>query len=668
MLNVQALVALGRLADLCPSPCGGWLAASVARLEDEGSRYVHDLWRVPLDGGAAIRLTRGPWNDRSPRFRADGALLFLSNRPVGKGPDKGEDQRSQIWLLPERGEPRRLTDEPLGVLDYAVSEAGVIARAPVWPGVVHEKQREHARDVAEKGPSGLRYTTMTVRHWDAWLSPAAPHFISYDLEGGGRRDLTPTADREHRDVDWDLSWDGRTLVSGAAFVDEDRIHSVRLVAIDVPSGHARPLGPTGRVRHQGLRLDDAGKRVATQREQRAPDTLGARSLVVLDLESGAEETWDPSWDRWPVPAAWIDADTLLCSVDEQGRTDLALVGAHEHEALTDAHTYASAQLVRGGSAAGAVVAIRSGLRECPRPVLVPRPATSATTTATATAAPRALADVSGFDPERLASVVSEELFVPTADGKTVHTYLLRPAGEGPFPTVLWIHGGPISHFGDVWHWRWNPLVLLDAGFAVALPNARGSTGYGHDFAAEVWADWGGRCFDDLMRVTDALAARPEVGALAAMGGSFGGYMTAWIGGQTDRFAALVTHAGLFDLRAFYGVTDYPGFFGSMMGARPWEGDLDRHSPHRGVERWRSPTLVIHGERDFRVPIGEALALFEALQAHGVESELLVFPDENHWILKPRNVEQWYGHVLEFLDRHLRPVPRALPDGGPRDPA
>jgi dipeptidyl aminopeptidase/acylaminoacyl peptidase len=190
--------------------------------------------------------------------------------------------------------------------------------------------------------------------------------------------------------------------------------------------------------------------------------------------------------------------------------------------------------------------------------------------------------------------------------------------------------------------------MLEAGFAVALPNARGSTGYGHDWAAEVWADWGGRCFDDLMRVTEALESRKDVGKIAAMGGSFGGYMTAWIGGNTERFAALVDHAGLYDLRAFKGVTDFPGFFSAMIG-----GDLERWSPHRFVDRWKTPTLVIHGDKDYRVPVGEALSLFEALQTRGVPSELLLFPDENHWILKPRNVRQWYEAVIEFLGRHLR---------------
>ena len=198
---------------------------------------------------------------------------------------------------------------------------------------------------------------------------------------------------------------------------------------------------------------------------------------------------------------------------------------------------------------------------------------------------------------------------------------------------------------------------VSAGWAVALPNPRGSTGVSEAFLDGVWGNtWGEGCYADVMAVADALAARPEVDSnrMVAMGGSFGGYMANWIGANSDRFRALVSHAGVFAFSHFHGTTDSPAFWALRMGGQtPW-GDLeeyDRYSAHRFVARWRTPTLVIHGERDYRVPIGEALALFEALQHHGVPSELLVFPDENHWILKPRNIRVWYRTWLDFVARH-----------------
>jgi dipeptidyl aminopeptidase/acylaminoacyl peptidase len=224
--------------------------------------------------------------------------------------------------------------------------------------------------------------------------------------------------------------------------------------------------------------------------------------------------------------------------------------------------------------------------------------------------------------------------------------------------LFWVHGGPIGQWADGWHWRWNPLVAVGAGYAVALPNPRGSSGRGQDFIEGVYNNqWGAACYRDLMAVADELERRPDVdGArMAAMGGSFGGYMANWIGGQTDRFRAIATHASVYHFPAFHGATDMPGFFALELGAHPYGGERDefeRHSPHRFVDRWKTPTLILHGEKDYRVPVSEALLLFEALQLFGVESELLVFPDENHWIMRPRNTRQWYEAIFDFLARHV----------------
>jgi dipeptidyl aminopeptidase/acylaminoacyl peptidase len=212
---------------------------------------------------------------------------------------------------------------------------------------------------------------------------------------------------------------------------------------------------------------------------------------------------------------------------------------------------------------------------------------------------------------------------------------------------------------DGWHWRWNPLLLVAQGYAVALPNPRGSTGFGQKFVQGIWGNvWGDQCYRDLMAVTDALAMRPDIDAqrVAAMGGSFGGYMVNWIGTQTDRFRCLFSHAGVVNMAAFTGVTDHPpDWYLEMGGQDPYRNaqEFDRYAPMRYIHQWRTPTLISHGEKDYRCPVGEALALFEALQYHGVPSELLVFPDENHWILKPRNIVAWYHAVLEYIGRHLK---------------
>jgi dipeptidyl aminopeptidase/acylaminoacyl peptidase len=218
----------------------------------------------------------------------------------------------------------------------------------------------------------------------------------------------------------------------------------------------------------------------------------------------------------------------------------------------------------------------------------------------------------------------------------------------------------MTQFADGWHWRWNPLIPAAAGYAMILPNPRGSTGFGQEFIQGIWNnEWGGACFRDIMAVLDAVCSRDDIDAerVGAMGGSFGGYMANWIGVQTERFRCLMTHAGIYDLGGFTGATDYPSYMYYGLGITPYENPeaFERYSPHRLLANWKTPTLIIHGEKDYRVPIGEALHLFEALCWRGVDAELLVFPDENHWILRPQNIRQWYRVMLEFACKHLLPA-------------
>ncbi|MGE0791223.1 MAG: prolyl oligopeptidase family serine peptidase [Sandaracinaceae bacterium] len=642
MLTPLALTQLGRVASIAPHPDGTCLAVAVARLDDDDAAYVHDLWRVPLDGSAAVRLTSGPWNDRAPIYRDDGSLAFLSNRPLGKRPEDGEDKRSQVWLLPaEGGEATRLTDEPLGVNDFRIAGATLACFAPVWPGVAHERQRAHAKERAEHGPSVLRYARALVRHWDHWEGEAAPHAIAYDLATGGRTDLTPDEDVGLRgDPAMELSRDGRRLaLTPHQLRPDSRLLVTWIRVIDTASGAVlEDIGRDVDAWHHHPRFSPSGRSLAFQRERFQPERVHDSALVVRT--GSAERVLDEGWDRWPIPQAFLDERTLAVTFDDLGEVRIALVDVETGERREIEHpgSHDALRALPGGGLAG----IAHRIQAPPRAFVLDLSDTI-----------RELADLSGAGP--MESHTIERMGVEASDGATVDVRLALPPGPGPHPLLLWIHGGPIGSFGDGWHWRWNVQTMVDAGYAVALPNARGSTGYGYDFVNGIWGNrWGEQCFDDLMRVTDALAAHPAIdGArMVAMGGSFGGYMSNWIGTQTERFAAIVTHASIYDMRAFYGATDHPAYFGLHNASTPWSGDIDLYSPHKHMASWKTPTLVLHGEKDYRVPISEALALFEGLQKHGVDSELVVFPDENHWILKPRNVRAWYGAVLDFLAKRL----------------
>ncbi len=355
---------------------------------------------------------------------------------------------------------------------------------------------------------------------------------------------------------------------------------------------------------------------------------------------------------WPHPQAWHDnGKTLFVPAEQHGENGVYAIelGNGDITALTQ---HGSHSQLFYEARREMLVGLRSSLRHPPEVFMLP------CNDSKALDLPHQMSGFAGLP------CITEKLEVKGDDGSPVQYWLLRPAGaQAPLPALLWIHGGPINAWLDSWHWRWNPLLAVAQGYAVILPNPRGSTGFGQNFVDGIWPNqWGAQCYRDLMAVVDAVAARPEidVARIAAMGGSFGGYMTNWIGTQSARFACLVTHASVFDLSTFVVHIDEPAYWYLMMGGAPYEGrseaaraDYLRYSPAAHVANWRSPTLVIHGAQDFRVSVTESLALYEALQYHGVESEMLIFPDENHWILKPNNSIAWYQTVFNFLQRYLQ---------------
>ncbi len=660
-LDPLRLTQLRRVASLAVSPCGTWAAAAVARLDADDAKYVHELWRVDLidPSKPAVALTRGPTDDRAPHFRADGSLGFLSNRNPRDGkPEDGDDERAQVWILPAGGgEPGPLTDEPLGVKAFRFAERAdrLLVIADVLQGVAHDEQRQSAADRKQHGPSALHYSHTPTRFWDHWVPEAAPHLIAYGAEGADRRDLTPSASDEHREAAFDVSADGRYAVITRRRLAPDRMHDQALLLVDLDSGEHQLLGLSPRTELSQPHFSPEGGRIACTRYVRSRHGFGRPELWLFDVRSDDELAVAPEWEGFPRLWGWDRSGSwLIAGADCAGEVPVFRIGAESGrvERVTELSAGGSHDQLTAIPGSDALAGLRHRLLHPPEPFIVPLQPDST---------PELVAELSGYTESDGKALASCETFsVPGADGDPVQAYLLRPAVHDragpPLPAVLWIHGGPWAQWADAWHWRWNPLVLVSAGYAVVLPNPRGSTGFGQEFLEGVWGKWGAECYADVMAVTDAVARRPEIDGerMAAMGGSFGGYMTNWIGANTDRFRCLVTHASLFWISAFHGSTDIAPFWELQMGTSPHRDPekFDRFSPHKHIESWKSPTLVIHGERDYRVPISEALALFEALQGRGIESELLVFPDEGHWILRPRNIRVWYRTFLDFIGRHL----------------
>jgi len=653
-------IGLGRVTATALAPDSSWMAVSVMRLDQDLADYVSDLWRVAFDGSEPVQLTRGDSSDAAPCFRHDGALGFLSNRkPTDIKTDEGADKRNQIWILPATGgEPLQLSDEPLGVSGFRFARRGdrLVYTASVLPDVAHDKQRETAAQRAKKGPNARHFTRQPVRHWDHWLHEnedmANTHLIACRGDGKQRTDLTPAARRELAiEPQFDLSDDGRQVAITWSTPGQDREQDTALRVFDLDAGSDRIFGAEACCNLESPLFAPGGRTLAAVQAFRSAASAPCPRLVLFNVKTGKGRSLGSDWDRWPQPQQWsADGSALLVTADDAGTTPLFRVDAKSGKVVrmsragSGGHHSACLSLPDGGA-----VGIRSTLQQAPEPFLVKAGGRSA---------PRRLARLSGFDSADW--IETESIQTRSTDGKSVQSWLLKPRGaKGRLPTLMWIHGGPMGMSGDNWHWRWNPLPYLAQGYAIIQPNPRGSTGFGQEFIQGIWGNtWGGQCYEDLMAVADAVSARKDIDGnrMMAMGGSFGGYMSNWIGTQTDRFRCIITHASIVNMTTFTGVTDHPAWwYLEMGGENPYQNQdsFDRYAPWKYLANWKTPTLIIHGEKDYRCPVGEALTLFEGLQYHGVESELLLFPDECHFIQKPQNILAWYDTISEFLGRHMQ---------------
>ena len=657
-------VALPRLGGLALSPDGTRLVTSVATLDPAGTKWQSALWEVdPTGGREARRLTRGGAGESAPVFTPDGELLFTSARP---DPDAGKDAgdpKPALWALsPAGGEARLVLQRPTGVgsVRVAADSGDVVVVASTMPGAADaaaDEERRKARKDA--GVSALLHESYPVRFWDHDLGPAVPHVfwigrLPAEPAPGATaaspewRDLTPDAGPPlGSGDDLALSPDGRLLVRSEDVPDGPAGRRSRLVLTEVATGATRVLVDDPQADVYAAAFSPDGGRVVCVRESAStfsepPDY----TLLVVDVATAEARDLTAGFDRWPSAPQWsADGSAVYFLADDDGRHALFRVAADggAPQRLTDQGSYSDLQVARDGSA---LYALRSGYDTPPVPVRLDPTAT-------------------GQDPAALpnpGTITSypgtlRELDATAADGARVQSWLVLPEGasaEQPAPLLLWIHGGPLMSWNS-WSWRWTPWVLAARGYAVLLPNPALSQGFGQDFVRRGWGEWGGAPYTDLMAAVDAAEALPEVDETrtAAMGGSFGGYMANWVATQTDRFRAIVTHASLWHLDTFSGTTDSAYYWEKEFGDPLTEPRrYEQNSPHRYADAIRTPMLVIHGDKDYRVPIGEGLRLWYDLQKRGVPSKFLYFPDENHWVLTPGNAAVWYETVIAFLAEHV----------------
>ncbi|HEX2074605.1 MAG TPA: S9 family peptidase [Geodermatophilus sp.] len=657
-------VALPRISGLALSADGRRLAVAVETLNAERTKWQSALWEVDPQGRRpARRLTRSAPGEAAPAWAPDGSLLFTSARPDPEAKPGGEEPPPALWSLPaDGGEARPVIAHPGGITGFTVAadSGDVVVEAPAMPGADGPEADEQRRTQRkEAGVSAVLHEAYPVRYWDHDLGPAAPHlFWAGPLPGeppaGGApesvalRDLTPDA-RPPSGAGEEpvLSPDGRLLLRVDKVPDGPAGRRDRLVLQETATGATRVLVDDPLADVHSARFSPDGAAVVCVRERLStyaepPDF----TLLLVDVASGEARELTPDFDRWPsAPQFGADRSAVYFLADDHGRHAVfrVPVAGGAPVRLTTDGAYSHLQVARDGSA---LYALRSAYDEPPAPVRLDPAAPGQHPEPLPHPGP----------PARLPGTL-HELSATAADGTRVQSWLVLPEGasaDSPAPLLLFIHGGPLMSW-NAWSWRWCPWVLAARGYAVLLPNPALSQGFGQNFVRRGWGEWGGAPYTDLMAAVDAAVQRPDIDAerTAALGGSFGGYMANWVATQTDRFRAIVTHASLWHLDSFIGTTDLAYYWEKEWGDPLQEPKrYEQNSPHRYADAIRTPMLVIHGDRDYRVPIGEGLRLWYDLQKRGVPSKFLYFPDENHWVLTPGNATVWYEAVIAFLAEHV----------------
>ena len=646
-LTAETMWQLKRTGPPAISPDGKFAVYGVTRFDAENDKGDADLYRVATAGGNPERLTSMKGNESEPAWSPDGRYIaFVAKR--------GEDKQSQLYVIAANGgEAVRVGDVPTGVSAprWFPDSKRIAFISEVWPDITDWTQtRDKLKAREESKMSAIAWDRPPVTHWDHFVEDRVPHLFSVSLDGGLPVAITQTSGRslELREADagsFDISPDGTEVAfvanTDASGIDEN--HDVYVVA--ATGGPARNITADNPANDESPSYSPDGRWLAYTKQAIKGFYGDTQQLWLIDRKSDERRRIAADWDRSVSGVAWApDAKSFYASVDDAatGRIYRFDVAKGTQHALTDGSSY-SALAIDGKPAV--MVALRQSFTEPPTLVAV------STKDGTATK----LSDHNDVQLGETAFGKVESVTYEGADGADIQMWVVYPPGFDPakkYPLYLLLHGGPHNGIQDSWTFRWNAQVFSGWGYVTAWHNFHGSSGFGQTFTDSINPDGITKPYEDTIKAAEWFAAKPWIDAerMAAGGGSYGGFLASVLLGREHPFKTLIAHAAVYDNYTMYG-GDYGAeknrFFEAWERPEEWV----KYSPSTSAANFKTPTLVIHGQLDQRVPLNNGMELFHILQNRGVPSRLVYYPDENHWILKRQNSLFWYDETRNWLGRY-----------------
>jgi dipeptidyl aminopeptidase/acylaminoacyl peptidase len=649
-LSVEDLWAIKRIGPPTLSPDGRSACAAVTAYDMDENEGRTELWLFPTEGGKARRLTAGD-KDSEPCWSPDGKWIAFAAK-------RKDDEEPQVYLIaPDGGEARRLASVAGGALGLRWFADGkrVAFISWVWPDLKTDKtQAKRKKERKEAKVKAHLSERREYRFWDHWLTDGRePHIFAADVSSGRTRDLLAGAGLALQPWDpsadlYDLSPDGRELALTVDLHPEPgMMNETDIVVIGTATGRHRTLTADSGFGDASPRYSPDGRHLAwnSYNLKRAFNDQGR--LMLYDRRRGGVRRLVPRLDRATARHAWApDGASLFALIEDRGRQGIYRLGLGDPLPTL---------VAPGGTISGFALS-RDGTRIAfDRATLSHPPALFATD-----GDGRGERPIESLNRTLLARVrlgATREFTVKGWGGDPIQVWATYPPNFDPgkkWPLLHTIHGGPHAAQVDGWHFRWNMQVFAGHGYVVVGVNYHGSSGFGQHWLETITGDYGAREYADVEAATDFMLKQRYIDRerLVATGGSYGGYMVAYMNGHTDRYRTFVCHAGCYDWVSMMATDAYP-FFAKELGAFHWDNPARvlKQSPHHYARRFKTPTLVIHGELDYRVPATQALQYYNTLKARGIEARLVYFPDENHWILKPQNSRLWYREFFGWIKRY-----------------